>query len=177
MECAKYVYRRMDDQMLAREWHESHGCSLYSAGSRLLHNYLPRNSEMKKLRREKRLAKNASMSLHSTDSGVEFPSSLDSQEGYVEIEVMAGNVEVLSREVYPSLLLTQHHSSSPLSCSQQSTHSSNTPSPTPSLTEDLLGCSTPGLPHQNTNSSPSSLHSCHDAFTMDKCSMPDLGNL
>lgn len=166
MECAKYVHRRMEDQLLAREWHESHGCTLYTAGSRLQHNYLPRNSEMKKIRRQKRLAKNASMSLQSTDSGVEFPSSLDLQEGYVNIEVMAGNVEI---EIYPSL--AQHPPSSPLSCSQQSTpstHSSSTTSLTPSLTGDFLSCSTPGLPHRDTNSSATSLHSCQEPFTMDK---------
>lgn len=162
----------MEDQLLAREWHERHGCTLYSAGSRLQHNYLPRNSEMKKLRREKRQAKNGQVTLQSSESAVDSPSSLwhlDLQEGYIDIEVVAGNAEVLSREIPPSLLLGQCPSSLPLTCSQPPTPSTCTsPTPTPTDDSDLMSCSTPGSPQGNSNNSSSSLYS---TFPMDECTL------
>lgn len=147
LQCAKYVHRRMEDQLLAKEWHERCGYTLYSAGSRLQHNYLPRNSEMKRLRREKRQAKKGSVTLQSNDSAVDFSSSLwhlDLQEGYIDIEVIAGNAEVVSREIHPSLLLGQCHPSLPLTCSQPPTPSTCT-SLTSSPTDDLISCSTPNI--------------------------------
>lgn len=187
---AKYVQRRVEDQLLAREWYKSRGCSLHSAGSRLLHNYLPRDSDMKQFRREK-LAKNASMSVCSNDSGVDtegdFPSleTLDLRESYVEIDVTPDSLEVVSREIHPSRVFAQHCTSFSLDSTRvfsmstpttpATAHSHNASLPIPITTENLAICSTPGLPYARShNSSTASLCSCHafQVVTVD-CSRPD----
>ena len=165
----------MEDQSLAREWYESRGWGLHSAGNRLLHNYLPRNSELKKFCKEKKQAEKYG-SLCSADSGIdfemEFPGSLedlDLQESYVEIEVQPDSKEVLSREIAASLLFGRRRTSPPLS--RPRTTSISTPT-TPALarshiahshiTSSRLPLSTPTTPalarsqiaHSHISSSP-----------------------
>ena len=128
---------------------------------------------MKKLRREKRQAKNGSVKLQSSDSAVDSPSSLwhlDLQEGYIDIEVIAGNAEVLSREIPPSLLLGHCPSSLPLACSQPPSPSSTSPTLTPTDDSDLMSCSTSEVPCGD-----NSVSSLSSTFTMDDC-VADLDN-
>jgi hypothetical protein len=177
---AKYVQRRVEDQLLAREWYESHGHTLHSAGSRLLHNYLPKNSEMRRFRVERRQAKSASSSIRSNDSGVVSDGGslehLDLRDMYVVLEMPPNSTEVITREIHPSLLSEQHSANSSLFCPEatfspspgtpEHTHTSHTSSsPLPISTEDLITRSTPGLPYTKSpnspNSSSASLCSCH----------------
>lgn len=178
MLAAKYVRRRVEDQLLAREWYESRGHSLHSAGSRLMHNYLPKKSEMRQFLMEKRQAKSASSSLRSNDSGVVSDGGslerVDLRDTYVVLEMPPNSNEVVSREVHPLLLTEQRSANSSLFCPEappslstpgtpDPTHTSRiSSSPLPIFTEDSITRSTPGIQSPDLAVSPSaSLCSCH----------------
>lgn len=163
----------MEDQQLAREWYQSRGRSLHATGSRFLHNYLPRNSELRKLRLERTTPLN---SFASRDSGVDSDEgsleNLDLLESYVDIDLEPNGGEILSREVSFSALFGQIDTSLSRPFTSLSTpvtpaiSRSNPlpPSPLPLSSSDLniSRQTTPGLPYDRSPDSPaSSLCSCH----------------
>ena len=182
---AKYVHKRMLDQHLANEWYDTNGHTPYNASSRLLHSYLPKNSELKRFRRERRQTKTGSVSPTSNDSGVDSSGSsmenlvFDDIESYIDIEVSPDS-SVISREINLAALFKQLESetynsvslSTPTTPTTSRKPSDYTSSPSPlhlpvSVSDVDIACrSTPGLPYatrtlRHPSGSTSSLCSCH----------------
>jgi hypothetical protein len=159
----------MEDQRLAREWYLNQGQRLYATGSRLLHNYLPRNSELRKLRHERTAQLN---SFTSNDSGVDSDEgsieNLDLLESYVDIELDPNGEEIKSRDVLFSSLFGQlslpfTSLSTPVTPAISRSSRPLTPSPLPLCSSDIditaHHRTTPGL--ASDDSPASSLCSCH----------------
>lgn len=164
---AQYVYKRLEEQQLAREWYHRDGRTPHTAGSRICRNYLPKNSKLKQLRQERQLSNKPSSSLCSNDPGVGSAGgsldnvNFDPLESYVDIEIAPDSMEVTSRELHPFLLFPRL---STMSCSVMTlpaTPQVTTP-PLPVLTEsiDLSSQSGPLLPHSQ-SCEPAFLCSCH----------------
>ena len=171
LQAAIYVHRRMEDQRLAREWYLNQGRRLHAIGSRLLHNYLPRNSELRKLRHERTAPLN---SFTSNDSGVDSDEgsleNIDLLESYVDIELDPNGEEIKSRDVLFSSLFGQlslpfTSLSTPVTPAISRSRPL-TPSPLPLSSSDIditaHHRATPGLAEYTSDDSPaSSLCSCH----------------
>ena len=153
-----------------------HGRTPYTTGSRLLHNYLPKASELRQLRREKQLTKKASSSLTSNDSGVDSEQgsvenlNLDllQLESYVDIDLAPDSLEVTSREIHPSVLFSRMCENPTLSCPVTSAstpthpaHVTSSPLPVSTSDVDLTSRSTPGLPYATPPTATPTLCSCH----------------